>query len=236
MKNILIHFFLLLPFAVDAQCEFTDTVYVCVNDTNYFVNTQFMGSTMQQNGTIFTLEEGNKHYATIPEDYVFWPPYDTFPHLDTFAVHWKSTGTVQVKKTEYNFSGLVYYKNSVYSILDCRKIPPGNDTIVVNNPNNNSGKMLPDGIYVPNAVAPYSSGNDVLYPFVSDDLNIERIEYMAVYNRWGSLVWERRNFLPNTPSEGWLSSNAPVGVYVWVLGLELGGERGLFSGNVTVIK
>lgn len=241
-KFFTLFLFAVQPFLSIAQCDFNDTIYVCVGKESIFVNTQYNGTTMQQNGTIYTLEEGNKHYQTIPEDYVFWPPYDTLPHTDTMRVLWRSIGTVIVKKTDYNFSGLVYYHTSVYSILDCRDIPPGNDTIIDSPSNPPSEKGLPDGIYIPNAVAPHSSGLDnTFYVSVSNELDVNVIDYMAVYNRWGGMVWEKKNITPNTQIEGWHCNDCSSGVYVWMMKIRLKNESGfyetkVFSGTVTVVN
>ena len=70
---------------------------------------------------------------------------------------------------------------------------------------------------------------------------IERINLLRVFDRWGSLVFEKRNFAPNDPAAGWDGSlgSQPFrpGVFVWYAELE--GKDGrvlIFNGDVTVTR
>lgn len=60
----------------------------------------------------------------------------------------------------------------------------------------------PASAYAPNAFSPNGDGiNDYFTLFGSYDL--VEVEYLAIYDRWGQLVFEKRRFPPNIPSEGW---------------------------------
>jgi gliding motility-associated-like protein len=72
--------------------------------------------------------------------------------------------------------------------------------------------------FVPNTFSPNSDGhNDRFYPRGS---NITRIHSMRVFNRWGELMFERRNFAANDPAAGWdgtakgKAANPDVYIYV----------------------
>ena len=71
---------------------------------------------------------------------------------------------------------------------------------------------------------------------------MRRIVDIQVFNRWGSLVYERRDFLPNDYPGGWDGriadgELAPQGVYVWVMDvLFRDGAREQRSGSVTLIR
>ncbi|MEI6949270.1 PKD domain-containing protein [Paraflavisolibacter sp. H34] len=56
-------------------------------------------------------------------------------------------------------------------------------------------------LFLPNTFSPNGDGrNDVFYPRGS---GISNIRSLKVYNRWGELVFERRNFNSNDASSGW---------------------------------
>ena len=56
-------------------------------------------------------------------------------------------------------------------------------------------------IFIPNTFSPNGDGaNDIFYPRGS---GIFRITRLHIFNRWGELVFEKNNFLPNDPSAGW---------------------------------
>ena len=63
--------------------------------------------------------------------------------------------------------------------------------------------VLCDGanVFIPNTFSPNGSGNnDIFYPRGS---GVFRIKLLRIFNRWGEVVFEKVNFLPNDPSAGW---------------------------------
>jgi hypothetical protein len=94
-------------------------------------------------------------------------------------------------------------------------------------------------VYAPNAIAPDAPANGVFTLYTGP--GIERVKLLRVYDRWGSLVFENRDFAPNDPAAGWdgrLKSQAfSPGVFVWYAELEGKDGRVLqFSGDVTVVR
>ena len=75
------------------------TIFVCRNDTLHLTNTQFLGSTLRQNGVIYVVDSATCDYSTIPEDYVFDPPYDTLPHSETYILKFDSIEEVDDART-----------------------------------------------------------------------------------------------------------------------------------------
>lgn len=76
------------------------------------------------------------------------------------------------------------------------------------------------GLYLGNVFSPNDDGfNDFFYP--QDAGHVAQIQYFRIFDRWGGLVFEARNFLPNEPRSGWNGrvngKPAAIGVYVWVL-------------------
>ena len=57
---------------------------------------------------------------------------------------------------------------------------------------------------LPNVFTPDNDGNNDFFNvvFVPNQGNIQ-VRNLRVYNRWGEMVYERRNFEPNNPSLGW---------------------------------
>ncbi|MFN0013048.1 MAG: hypothetical protein ACKVU2_00750 [Saprospiraceae bacterium] len=95
------------------------------------------------------------------------------------------------------------------------------------------------GVYAPNAIMPGSVENGAFTIYVGP--GIEQIRLLRVFDRWGSLVFEKRRFVPNDPSAGWDGSLGAQpfspGVFVWYAELE--GKDGrvlIFNGDVTVTR
>ena len=94
--------------------------------------------------------------------------------------------------------------------------------------------------YVPNMVSFNDDGiNDVFYIYGGKE--IERINIMQVYDRWGGMVFSNENFAPNDPSEGWtgkkLGRNAAAGVYAYFFEIQfIDGRVELVEGSITVRK
>jgi gliding motility-associated-like protein len=56
-------------------------------------------------------------------------------------------------------------------------------------------------VYIPNAFTPNGDGkNDVFY---IKGYGIQQVKSFRIFNRWGQLVFQRENFLPNDRSFGW---------------------------------
>jgi gliding motility-associated-like protein len=90
------------------------------------------------------------------------------------------------------------------------------------------------GIFVPRAWTPNGDGhNDLLFPLT---LNITKINYFRIFNRWGQLVFET-----NAPNTGWngiyKGKQQPIDVYTWsVEAVTITGEIIRRSGNSVLIR
>lgn len=74
-------------------------------------------------------------------------------------------------------------------------------------------------LYFPNVFAPNSNNDNALFVIhgpVGEQFNIELLE---IFDRWGSLMFLKRNFSPNDNSVAWdgtsNGANCPAGVYIW---------------------
>lgn len=94
-------------------------------------------------------------------------------------------------------------------------------------------------IYVPTGWTPNSDRNNDL--LLVHGQNSARVLDFRVYDRWGEMVYQAKDFRVNDPGVGWdgmfRGQPAPSGIYPWVLEVEfLDGERQLFSGNTTLLR
>lgn len=96
-------------------------------------------------------------------------------------------------------------------------------------------------VYIPTAFSPNGDGvNDIFYVFGSDH-QIRIIKKFQVFNRWGELLHEKLNFMPNDPSSGWNGTfkNELMNPAVFVYRVEIefiDGVEELYTGDVTLSR
>jgi gliding motility-associated-like protein len=94
-------------------------------------------------------------------------------------------------------------------------------------------------IFFPNAFSPNGDGsNDVFYP---RGYGLDRVKSVRLFNRWGEVVYEQKDFPVNNPSYGWngkYKGHAPQpGVYVYQAEIFCeNGEVIRVEGNVALIQ
>jgi len=95
-------------------------------------------------------------------------------------------------------------------------------------------------IFIPNVFTPNGDGiNDSFFPNAGP--TVVNIPEMMVFDRWGNLVFEQRNFPPNSAQMGWdgryKGDQLKPAVFAYVIKVELvTGEILTFSGDVTLVK
>ena len=94
-------------------------------------------------------------------------------------------------------------------------------------------------IFVPNAFSPDGDGdNDELVVYAKSF--IETIDLFQIFDRWGNMVWEARNFAPNNPTRAWhgtLNGEAVnTQVLTWRAEYKNGGESVTEWGDVTLLR
>ncbi len=93
--------------------------------------------------------------------------------------------------------------------------------------------------FVPNTFSPNGDGmNDIFYPRGN---GVTRVQAMRIFNRWGQLIFEKKNFDANDPSAGWdgrvLGRPAPQDVYVYMIDFVCENAQIVpFKGNVALIR
>ena len=101
--------------------------------------------------------------------------------------------------------------------------------------------VLCDGanVFIPNTFSPNGSGaNDIFYPRGS---GIFKIKLLRIFNRWGEVVFEKMNFLPNDPTAGWdgtvKGQKVNSDVYVYTAELLCENNTSLIvNGNIALLR
>lgn len=97
-------------------------------------------------------------------------------------------------------------------------------------------------VYVPNVFAPDAKGDNARFTVFSDDPRLVQIEYLRVYDRWGALVFEKRDFQANTARQGWDGNSSAGrqlenGLYVYDIEFKLvEGDPVFKSGEVMLLR
>lgn len=97
-----------------------------------------------------------------------------------------------------------------------------------------------DQLYIPNAFSPNNDGhNDRFYIFSANELL--EIKYLKIFDRWGTMVFEKANPLPNYPADGWdgrfRGRWLDPAVFVYFLEvLYPDGTTEMFKGDVTLVR
>ena len=93
--------------------------------------------------------------------------------------------------------------------------------------------------FVPNTFSPNGDGmNDVFYV---RGKGLNTVQSMLIFNRWGRVVFEKKNFAPNDPSAGWDGTfngqKAPMDVYVYLIEIVCDNSMVVpYRGNVALIR
>ncbi len=102
-------------------------------------------------------------------------------------------------------------------------------------------QVICDGnnFFVPNTFSP--NGDGVNDHFVVNGVGLNVIPSITIYNRWGQIVFQKSNFAPNVPSEGWDGTfngqPAPADVYVYTIQILCNNATLIpYHGNVTLIR
>ncbi len=93
--------------------------------------------------------------------------------------------------------------------------------------------------FIPNTFSPNNDGqNDVFYP---RGRSLDRIQSMRIFNRWGELVFEKKNFPANSQADGWngmiRGQQAASDAYVYIIEIICdNGQVVPLKGNVTLLR
>lgn len=101
-------------------------------------------------------------------------------------------------------------------------------------------KYIPTNIFIPDIFSPNGDGlNDKFY--VQSNSQIKEVTSMRIFDRWGNVLFEKRNLLANSENEGWdgtfSGKELNPGVYLYRIELlDIRDEMVIMSGDVTLIR
>ncbi len=95
-------------------------------------------------------------------------------------------------------------------------------------------------IFIPTAFSPDGNGVNDKFTLYADN-SVERVTRMQIYNRWGVLMFQKADFLPNNEADGWNGSfNAGAvvpDIYIYFFEvLFKNGKTEIFSGDVSILR
>ncbi len=95
-------------------------------------------------------------------------------------------------------------------------------------------------VFIPSAFSPNGDGqNDVLMIYAGPD--VQQIRSFLIFDRWGGMVFDYQNFLPNDPLRGWdgTKKGKILKPAVFVYRAEvvfINGETKVLTGGVTLVR
>ncbi len=94
-------------------------------------------------------------------------------------------------------------------------------------------------VYIPNAFSPNKDGINDFFT-VYNNPSIRKVNRMLIADRWGEIVFEARDFIPEDPANGWYGDfrkeEMNGGVFVYYAEVEfIDGFIGKYKGDVTLI-
>lgn len=97
-----------------------------------------------------------------------------------------------------------------------------------------------NGFFISNGFSPNGDGINDTYFFQSDH-RVANIQQVLIFDRWGKILFERNDLLPNDSQLGWdgtyAGQSVPVGVYTYFVSIELqNGQTRTYKGDLTLLR
>lgn len=156
-----------------------------------------------------------------------------------------AVGGIQIPELDLHWSA------NVSAILSCNNCPaihftPIKDTQVILSAETMEGcrgydtllvSVSHHNLYFPNVFAPNASGENAFFLISAASTQQLDISVLEIFDRWGNLVFSKRDFSPNDQSAAWdgtsMGGDCPAGVYVWRAKTKSAAQ---FSGDVTLLR
>ena len=96
-------------------------------------------------------------------------------------------------------------------------------------------------LYIPNVFKPQGGYDNSHFYASVYPVQLKTVHVFRIFDRWGGMVYEDRNYQPNDVEEGWDGvadgKDAASGVYIYQMDIEfVDGFRRLFAGDVTLVR
>jgi len=96
-------------------------------------------------------------------------------------------------------------------------------------------------VYLPNTFSPNGDGFNDFFTVFAKENSVQVVEEFLIFDRWGNLIFQNENFLPNELQNGWNGKfdgrELSPGVYVYTTTIRFADENVLrYSGDVTILK
>ncbi|MEZ4934880.1 MAG: gliding motility-associated C-terminal domain-containing protein [Saprospiraceae bacterium] len=96
-------------------------------------------------------------------------------------------------------------------------------------------------VYIPNSFSPNFDGINDFFTIYGAIPNVQQIEELIIFDRWGGVVFEQKGFLPNDESAGWdgtkRKKSLDTGTYAYLAKIRfLDQVVVLYEGDVILIK
>jgi gliding motility-associated-like protein len=195
----------------DNKYCFFDTGYVNIRVFNYPVVNAGPDATITVGSSYQMMGSGSPDIISIA-----WTPITALTCTDCYTPTANPNNTTNYSLRVVNDGGCVS--------VDSMRL-----TVVCNNAN----------FFIPNTFSPNGDGvNDIFY-VRGKGLNI--IASLTIFNRWGQIVFQRKDFAANDPSAGWDGNfngqKAAADVYVYTVEIICDNSSLVpYHGNVTLIR
>jgi gliding motility-associated-like protein len=200
---------------------------VVIETINYFPpdTTEFAGETCDPMlaGTFIQTFTNTVGCDSIVIETNILLPSDTMIIID-YSCQPADTGTVSISFiNSYGCDSLVYLTTALSLDDSCRVIEISKD------------------VFIPNVFSPNNDGINDWFFISSAEGALSTITFLRIYDRWGGLVSEVFDILPNIQENGWDGTengkSLMPGVFVWVAELKFtDGTSEISSGDVTLIR
>ena len=96
-------------------------------------------------------------------------------------------------------------------------------------------------VFIPNTFTPNADGHNDYFNIYASIPNVQGIEELTILNRWGAVIYQRKDFLPNEINASWdgtyQGKNLESGVYVYLTKIRfLDGKVVRYVGDITLVR
>ena len=185
--------------------------------------------------TLFQITDPEQVTADLGEDQVIrlGEDSDLFVQTtgDVVAIQWTDNG--ELGPIDVDFREIQPVRTTTYVVVVTNEAGcMGTDNVVVEVEDDTR-------VYAPNAFSPNGDGINDYFTLFTDIAAVE-ITSLQIYDRWGNQLFEKNNFLPNIPEQGWdgiwRGKNMQPGTYVYSAFIEFqNGNKINFKGEINIV-